>query len=184
MAYYPPIMKEDDLRAQIVNLARKYSRPPVRYVEPTPECCWNIREDEPCALDCSSLVTRLSYVVLGSYFSTLGDPSARTWETKLVVIDKPRPADLVFYKRPGDPNDPADCGRDVLYHVAVSDGAGNVIAACDVCDYVAEHPEQCPHGRWTLLDRPYRQFPFPPDLIDSLAEPRNRDSCATYIGET
>lgn len=159
---YPPIMNEHDLRARIVSVAREYSQRQVPYKQPAPEMGWYVRDDGPTELDCSSLVTRLSLVVLGSYNDTLGDPSAATWAgvtpehpNTLKVVNAPSPGDLVFYQRPGNEHE-----RPVLYHVAVSDGAGKVIAACDVCRHVAEHPEECPHRRWSLLEKPYRQFPF------------------------
>lgn len=159
----------DGLRREIVALASKYAQRRVPYVEPVRDHVWNVAEVEPAALDCSSLVARVCLVALGDYFARLGDPSAEVWagggpqnQRTLRVIEAPLPGDLVFYQRKGDRNDRKDRGRAVLFHVAISDGAGNVLGACDApeCDRVVKHAERCPHGRWTLLHQPYRAFPL------------------------
>lgn len=172
----PTNRHDNDLRRQIVSVARVYAQRVVPYREAVADSVWNRAEVEPTALDCSSLVARVCLVVFGDYYTRLGDPSAEVWagfspreRRTLQITQEPLAGDLVFYRRQGDPNDPLDRGRAFLYHVAISVGAGRVIAACDDpgCDRVVEHPQRCPHRRWSLLDEPYRVFPIqltPTDL--------------------
>lgn len=166
---------EQGYRRSIVELAHEYVRMGVKFFEPTNSNDWNVREVEPRHLDCSSLVSRICLIVMGGSYTRLGDPSAAAWAGKtatdwagkvsvdrraLPEVDVPLPGDLVFYSRPSDPANELHRDRAVVYHVAISVGDGKVVEACQICKRVVEHDELCPHGRWTLLERPYRQFPI------------------------
>jgi cell wall-associated NlpC family hydrolase len=155
------------LRSQIVAQAREYARRHVRYVQPAPIIEWDRRNVEPSALDCSSLVARVCLVVLRGYYDRLGEPSAARWagdlgsHGALPETSEPQPGDLVFYRRKGSRRD-AEHGRPFLFHVGILVGSDLMIAACDhpSCGRVVEHPTNCPHRRWTMLEKPYRRFPL------------------------
>ena len=85
----------------------------------------------------STFVCRVAMEVLGYWPGQLA-ADARWLLDNLVEVQSPQPGDLVGYGRAAIGNERDT--RDVVWHVMIYRGVGNVIGACDIAGVVTHRP--------------------------------------------
>lgn len=143
-------------RRRILDVARSLLG--VQYDYSHTDTSWRTPRTKPRALDCSTFVCRVANQVLGLDLPA----SAVALIDQLAVIGSPQPGDLVAYWRHGD-RDEQLAGYDIVWHVMLYFGSGEVIGACDIAGAVVRRPlgyeEALDRRRWQttgIEPSPYR----------------------------
>lgn len=120
---------------------------------------WRDLHAMPDVFDCSSFVCRVAMDALHQAPNVLVQ-SARWLIDHLVEVDSVEPGDVVGYGRPAIPEDGA-VGHQLVWHVMIYAGTGQVIGACDIAGHVTLRPWEYERDfgkrRWHVIaPPPYR----------------------------
>lgn len=141
-------------RATILSAAKRLLGTPYDFGHDDPS--WRDLRATPKSFDCSTFLCRIAMDALGVSVGRLID-SAGWLLDHLVEVRRPAPGDVVGYGRAGTTAEAA-AGYDVLWHVMLYVGNGQVLGACDVAGQVVARPldSEVSLGRrqWRLIAAP------------------------------
>lgn len=141
-------------RGLILTQARRWLGTRYDYSHTDPR--WSDRHATPDVFDCSTFVCRVAMDALQHGPGFLAH-SARWLLDNLVETENVEPGDVVGYGRPAILDDGA-IGHQIVWHVMIYVGNGQVIGACDIARGVTirawEYEHDLAKRRWHLIAPP------------------------------
>ena len=149
---------DDHARGRILRAARKLRGRP--YDHDRSDDTWQDITVEPATFTCSTFVCRVGMEALGhapDFFAH----EARWLLDELHVVDAPKPGDLVGYCRLPDHAERRR-GHDLVWHVMIYLGNGDVIGDCDLAGEVTvralEYEDHHGDWQWQLIMAPFLEM--------------------------